>query len=84
VKEENEMSEPSEDQHFEPGGASESQPPKTGPDAVVMAVNPDQVPMALPRDFPSKLALMIARLPGTRNARANTLNRTCDHQLPDV
>ena len=45
-----------------------SQPPRTGPMAVVMAVKPDQVPMALPRLFSSKLALMMARLPGTSKA----------------
>src|ERR1700676_2183446 len=45
-----------------------NQPPKTGPKAAVMAVNPDQVPIAWPRDFSSKDALIIARLLGTRNA----------------
>src|ERR1700719_1699521 len=45
-----------------------NQPPSTGPRAVVMAVNPDQVPMARPRDFSSKEALIMARLLGTRNA----------------
>src|ERR1700688_1581557 len=45
-----------------------NQPPSTGPRAVVIAVNPDQVPMARPRDFSSKEALIIARLLGTRNA----------------
>jgi iron(III) transport system permease protein len=39
--------------------------------AVVMAVKPDHVPMARPRDFSSKVALMIARLLGTRNAAPN-------------
>ena len=43
-------------------------PPRTGPKAAVMAVNPDQVPIAWPRDFSSKDALIIARLLGTRNA----------------
>src|SRR5262245_36367488 len=47
-----------------------SHPPRTGPRAVVIAVNPDQVPIACPRDCSSKDALMIARLPGTRNAAA--------------
>ncbi len=41
---------------------------RTGPRAVVMAVKPDHVPIARPRDSSSKDALMIARLPGTRNA----------------
>ena len=45
-----------------------SHPPRTGPSAVVMAVKPDHVPMARPRDDSSKVALMIARLLGTRNA----------------
>ena len=45
-----------------------SQPPRTGPTAVVIAVKPDQVPMARPRSFSSKEALMMARLPGTRSA----------------
>ncbi len=45
-----------------------SHPPSTGPAAVVMAVKPDQVPMACPRDFSSNDALIIERLPGTRNA----------------
>src|SRR6202023_4394653 len=45
-----------------------SHPPRTGPKAAVMAVNPDQVPIAWPRDFLSKDALIIARLLGTRNA----------------
>ena len=41
-----------------------SHPPSTGPSAVVIAVKPDQVPMACPRDFSSNDALMMARLPG--------------------
>src|ERR1700684_3080390 len=45
-----------------------SQPPKAGPDADVIAVKPDQVPIAWPRVFSSKHALMIDRLPGTRKA----------------
>ena len=47
---------------------STSQPPLTGPIAVVIALNPDQVPIAAPRSASSNVALMIARLPGTRNA----------------
>ena len=47
---------------------STSQPPATGPIAVVIALNPDHVPIARPRASPSKVAAMIARLPGTRNA----------------
>ena len=45
-----------------------SHPPITGPSAVVMDVNPDQVPIARPRSASLKVALMMARLPGTRNA----------------
>src|SRR5579864_1941155 len=47
---------------------STSQPPRTGPTAVVIAVKPDHVPMAWPRLFSSKDVLIIARLPGTRSA----------------
>src|SRR6266446_923496 len=43
-------------------------PPRIGPMAVVIAVKPDHVPMARPRSFSPKEALMIDRLPGTRNA----------------
>src|SRR6202167_1023619 len=42
---------------------STSQPPRTGPTAVVIAVKPDQVPIAWPRLFSSKDVLIIARLP---------------------
>jgi len=45
-----------------------SQPPMTGPIADVIALNPDQVPIARPRSASPNVALMIARLPGTRNA----------------
>src|SRR5580698_7430622 len=37
-------------------------PPRTGPRAVVIVVNPAQVPIALPRDSSSKHELIIARL----------------------
>ncbi len=47
---------------------STSQPPRTGPTAVVIAVKPDHVPIAWPRLFSSKDLLMIARLPGTSSA----------------
>src|SRR5882724_1670877 len=47
---------------------SMSAPPRTGPRAVVMAVKPDQVPIACPRFRSSNDALMMARLPGTRRA----------------
>ena len=40
-------------------------PPMTGPIAVVIAVEPDQVPIACPRSSSGNDALMIARLPGT-------------------
>ena len=45
-----------------------SQPPRTGPIADVIALKPDHVPIACPRAASSNVALMIARLPGTRNA----------------
>src|SRR5271154_7007295 len=45
-----------------------SQPPSTGPMEAVMAVKPDQVPIARPRSLSEYEALMMARLPGTRNA----------------
>ena len=45
-----------------------SQPPVTGPMAAVIALNPDHSPIARPRCASSNVALMIARLPGTRNA----------------
>ncbi len=38
-----------------------SHPPITGPSAVVMDVNPDQVPIARPRSASLKVALMMAR-----------------------
>ena len=47
---------------------STSHPPSTGPIAAVMALKPDQVPMARPRSSSANELLMIARLPGTRNA----------------
>src|SRR5712692_3364691 len=46
-------------------------PPRIGPMAVVMAVKPDHVPMARPRSFSAKEALMIDKLPWTRNAAPN-------------
>ncbi len=45
-----------------------NQPPSTGPIAVVMAENPDHVPIARPRCSESNDAPMIARLPGTSSA----------------
>ena len=45
-----------------------SQPPRTGPKAVVIALKPDHVPMARPRSCSGNDALMMARLPGTRSA----------------
>ena len=47
---------------------STSQPPITGPAAVVIAVDPDHVPIACPRLFSSNDALMMARLPGISSA----------------
>src|SRR5579862_264828 len=43
-------------------------PPNTGPIAVVIAVNPDHIPIARPRSFSSNDALMIDKLPGTKKA----------------
>lgn len=43
-------------------------PPATGPMADIMALKADHVPIARPRSASSKVALIIARLPGTRNA----------------
>src|SRR5579862_9969157 len=51
-----------------------SHPPRTGPRAVVIVVSPAHVPIALPRVSSSKDELMIARLPGTRNAAATPWN----------
>ena len=48
--------------------ASTSQPPSTGPSAVVSAEDPAQVPIARPRSPSGKCALMIARLLGTSSA----------------
>ena len=47
---------------------STSQPPSTGPNAAVIAVKPDQVPMARPRCGRANEALISARLPGTSSA----------------
>ncbi len=45
-----------------------SAPPSTGPIAVVIALNPDHVPIARPRSAPEKFALISARLPGVASA----------------
>lgn len=55
---------------------SMSQPPRTGPSAVVIAVNPDHVPMARPRERPSNEALMIER-------RLQSRQRDVDHSAID-
>jgi hypothetical protein len=47
---------------------STSQPPSTGPSAVVSAPAPAQVPMARPRSASGKDAAISARLPGTISA----------------
>jgi len=47
---------------------STSHPPNTGPKAAVIAVKPDQVPMARPRWSSLNEALIMARLPGTSSA----------------
>ncbi len=46
-------------------------PPTTGPAAAVIAVKPDHVPIARPRLLSGNDALMIDKLPGTRNAAPN-------------
>ena len=43
-------------------------PPSAGPKAPVIAVNPDQVPIALPRLSASNEALSSAKLPGISKA----------------
>ena len=58
-----------------------SQPPITGPIAVVIALNPDQVPMARPRSFSANELLMIARLPGTSSAAPNPCAGAGGNQL---
>src|SRR5215470_16801424 len=58
-----------------------SHPPRTGPKAVVIVVNPAHIPIALPRDFSSKDELMIARLPGTRNAAATPCSERHSNRL---
>src|SRR5215831_6033026 len=62
---------------------SMSHPPITGPSAVVIAVNPDQVPIALPRDCSSNEALIMARLPGTRAAAPITC-KTLDERAQPI
>src|SRR6202030_3733528 len=47
---------------------SVNHPPRTGPMAAVIDVNPDHVPMARPLSASEKLALINARLPGTSRA----------------
>ena len=47
---------------------------------MVIALNPDHVPIARPRPASSNVALMIARLPGTRNAAPIALQRATDDQ----
>ena len=57
-----------------------NQPPVTGPIAAVIALNPDQVPIARPRSASSKVALMIARLPGTRKAAPSPWSAAADDE----
>ena len=47
---------------------SMSHPPTTGPMAAVIALKPDQMPIAGPRLPSLNVAVMMARLAGTRNA----------------
>ena len=60
---------------------STSQPPRTGPTAVVIAVKPDQVPMRLPRLFSSKDVLINRQTAGHEERSANALNASRDDQL---
>src|ERR1043166_390252 len=62
---------------------STSQPPNTGPNAVVIAEKPDQVPIALPRSSSSKQELINARLPGTSSG-ADSLHCARGDQFFDV
>ena len=54
--------------------ASISAPPPAGPITVAMPLQAVQVPMALPRSAPSKVAARIASDPGTSSAPANPWN----------
>ena len=47
---------------------SMKKPPSRGPITIVIEVNADQVPIALPRSSSENVALMMARLPGTMSA----------------
>src|SRR5258706_9669882 len=47
---------------------SMKKPPTNGPTIIVIDVNADQVPIALPRSLSGNVALMMARLPGTMRA----------------
>src|SRR5579871_557164 len=59
------------------------QPPRTGPNAAVIDVKPDQVPMARPRSLSGNEALINARLPGTSNAAPTpcTLRAAISHPI---
>jgi hypothetical protein len=48
--------------------ASTRYPPRNGPTAVAIPPSADHAPMALPRSAGTKLAWMMARLPGVRRA----------------
>ena len=48
--------------------ASTNQPPRRGPTAAATPPSPDHAPTAAPRPSGSKLAWMIARLPGVSSA----------------
>src|SRR3989442_6198212 len=61
-------------------------PPRTGPKAVVMAVNPDPIPISFPPDISSKEALIIARLVGSSAAepRPSTQTAPVNFAMPDA
>src|SRR5262249_9454211 len=59
------------------------QPPRTGPSAAVIAVKPDQVPIARPLSLSGNEALISARLPGTSKAAPApcTLRAAINHEI---
>ena len=63
-----------------------NQPPRTGPIAAVIALKPDQVPIARPRSSSRKELLMMARLPGTSNAAPNpwTARAIIKERIPEA
>ena len=58
-----------------------SHPPRTGPITAVIAVKPDQVPMARPRSLSSNDAPMIDKTSGNEESSAESLHRARGDQL---